>query len=195
MWELRSAQPSIVSHSCRAVADQNTSHRRPAAADAVYLYANVRAGPHSRTSCPSCSPPTRRRGRPSATHRVYRRILFIYDRSVQIQPTFVAVFSNVHHPSHPCKWSLIWLNWFVMSHLRLPMTIRRIPLTTFSIEVEGEQSNKAMEVTDVIEFGSDETDLHDELPDHNYLGKDKIPRVGMRSLKNFMRATQIKLVL
>ncbi|RYR79434.1 hypothetical protein Ahy_A01g004246 [Arachis hypogaea] len=49
-----------------------------------------------------------------------------------------------------------------------------------SCDVEGKKSNK-VECMDINEFGSDDTVLVDELPDHGCLSKDEIPRVGMRS--------------
>ncbi|RYR00070.1 hypothetical protein Ahy_B07g088124 [Arachis hypogaea] len=59
-----------------------------------------------------------------------------------------------------------------------------------SCDVEGEKSIKAIECTDITEFGSDDTDLVDDssillffrephLSDHSCLAEDEIPRVGM----------------
>ncbi|RYQ84808.1 hypothetical protein Ahy_B10g104286 [Arachis hypogaea] len=39
---------------------------------------------------------------------------------------------------------------------------------------------KAIECMEITEFGCDDTDLVDELPNHSCLAKDEIPRVGMR---------------
>ncbi|RYR10665.1 hypothetical protein Ahy_B05g079140 [Arachis hypogaea] len=49
-----------------------------------------------------------------------------------------------------------------------------------SCDMEGEKSNKVIEYTDINEFGSDDTNLVDELPDRSSLAEDEIPRVGMR---------------
>ncbi|RYQ98147.1 hypothetical protein Ahy_B08g094219 [Arachis hypogaea] len=46
--------------------------------------------------------------------------------------------------------------------------------------VDGEQSNKAMQLSDVTEVGSEEMDLGYELPDHDCLQEDEIPRVEIR---------------
>ncbi|RYR22091.1 hypothetical protein Ahy_B03g067381 [Arachis hypogaea] len=44
----------------------------------------------------------------------------------------------------------------------------------------GHKSNKATQLSDVTDVGSEEMELDDELPDHGCLQKDEIPRVGMR---------------
>ncbi|XP_015959272.1 protein FAR1-RELATED SEQUENCE 8-like [Arachis duranensis] len=46
--------------------------------------------------------------------------------------------------------------------------------------IEGEQSNKAMQLPDLTEVESEEMDLGYELPDHSCLQEDEIPKVGMR---------------
>ncbi|XP_025628671.1 protein FAR1-RELATED SEQUENCE 6-like [Arachis hypogaea] len=49
------------------------------------------------------------------------------------------------------------------------------------VVIHGQKSNKeAMQLSDVIEVGSEEMELGDELPDHGCLQEDEIPRVGMR---------------
>ncbi|QHO07819.1 protein FAR1-RELATED SEQUENCE 5-like [Arachis ipaensis] len=69
-----------------------------------------------------------------------------------------------------------------MPQLPSPTTIPHIQVTIFSILAtwKVKKSNKAIECTDITEFGSDDTDLVDELPDHSCLVEDEIPRVGMQ---------------
>ncbi|XP_020970359.1 protein FAR1-RELATED SEQUENCE 5-like [Arachis ipaensis] len=43
-----------------------------------------------------------------------------------------------------------------------------------------QQSNKALQPSDISEVGSEEMELGDELPDHGCLQEDEIPRVGIR---------------
>nr|XP_025681530.1 protein FAR1-RELATED SEQUENCE 5-like [Arachis hypogaea] len=43
-----------------------------------------------------------------------------------------------------------------------------------------EKSNQATQLSDVMDIGSEEMELGDELPDHGCLQEDEIPRVGMR---------------
>ncbi|XP_072075236.1 protein FAR-RED IMPAIRED RESPONSE 1-like [Arachis hypogaea] len=47
-------------------------------------------------------------------------------------------------------------------------------------DVEGKKSNKAIDCTNINEFGSDDTNLVDELLDHSCLAEDEIPRVEMQ---------------
>ncbi|XP_057759246.1 protein FAR1-RELATED SEQUENCE 8-like [Arachis stenosperma] len=44
----------------------------------------------------------------------------------------------------------------------------------------GHNSNKATQLSDVTDVGSEEMELSDELPNHGCLQEDEIPRVGMR---------------
>ncbi|XP_057756753.1 protein FAR-RED IMPAIRED RESPONSE 1-like [Arachis stenosperma] len=48
------------------------------------------------------------------------------------------------------------------------------------VVVDGEKSNKVMQLSDITEVGSEEMELGDELPNHGCFQEDEIPRVGMR---------------
>ncbi|QHN85329.1 uncharacterized protein DS421_16g536440 [Arachis hypogaea] len=84
----------------------------------------------------------------------------------------------------PCRNSLMEVDIveplvFVASGVSENLPYERENLAS-DVAGHSQQSNKALQLSDISEVGSEEMELGDELPDHGCLQEDEIPRVGMR---------------